>query len=614
MNVRRFGCALLVLGLLPALPAAPAQFDFLKNVGGSVKKIAYFKIDGPVTETPVEMPPLFGGDVPTSMKSLLSHLKEARQDANVSAVVLNIENASLGLAQIEELHSAISQFAAVDKDVFVHADMLTMGTYLLASAASHVSLTPTGDLWVTGIYGETPYLKGTLDKMGLFADMEQCGSHKSAGEIFTRTGPSPEAEAMNNWLLDSVYDTIVKRIAQGRKLPPEKVRQLIDEGPYSAERALKAGLVDSVQHRQDFVASLQERYGEETQIDFSYADEMAMEIPEDPFGFMTFVMQLMNPQPKQYTEPSVAIVYVEGPIVTGTAEVSPFGSSEGAYSTTIRKALDTAAEDDSVKAVVLRVDSPGGSALASETILDASRRVAAKKPLIVSMGNVAGSGGYYVTCGAHTVFADASTITASIGVIAGKIVTTGGWDKIGVSWHANSRGKMSGMLATDDGFTDEERAKLRQYMEEIYEVFKGHVTKARGEKLTKPLEEMAGGRVYTGAQALELGLVDRIGGLDDALKFAADQANLGTFDIRVIPEPPSIFDLFMGGAGEEEYIHMSLRPGEGLLQNQVLEAALPAVSVMDPQRVRLVWQALTRLELVRREGVIMMTPQDWLIR
>jgi len=322
-------------------------------------------------------------------------------------------------------------------------------------------------------------------------------------------------------------------------------------------------------------------------------------------------MQMLNPSPKTYSKPTVAIVFVEGAIQTGVAKRSPFGGSSGAYSTTIRKALEEAAKDDTIEAVILRVDSPGGSALASEIILDAVQRVAKEKPLIVSMGNVAGSGGYYVACSADTIFADAMTITASIGVIGGKIVTTGMWDKLGISWHANQRGKMAAMMSTATKFSDPERAKLRKYMGNVYEIFKAHVVAGRGDKLTKPIEEIAGGRVFTGAQALELGLVDRIGGLDDAVKFAAKKAGLGEYEIRVLPEPPGFFELLSGGQ-DDEYSWSRIAESS-ITDMPMIRAGLTALAAVDPLRVRAVVRALLRVELVHREGVITMMPDELLI-
>jgi protease-4 len=578
--------------------------------GESTKQIAYFKLRGPLAETPVTMPPLFEKHPPMSLKGLLERFKEARIDANVVAIVLDIQEAAVGLGQLEEIHTAMRQFAAVDKPVYVHADSLQTVTYALATGASHISIVPTGDLWLTGFYGEMPYLRGALDKVGWTPDIEHCGDYKNAGEVFTHTGPSDESKKMTKWILDGLYGDFVKRIAEGRKMTPEKVRELIDGGPYSAEEALKLGLIDSVQHRQDFVSDLKKRHGGESKFVTDYGNKDDMEVPEDPFAMFSFFMKLFNPSPKIYTEPSVAIVYVEGAISTGEGESSLFGGSEGAYSTTIRRALDKAAEDDTVKAVVMRVDSPGGSALASEIILDASRRVAAKKPLIVSMGNVAGSGGYYVTCAAGTIFADANTITASIGVVAGKMVTTGMWEKLGVNWHVNQRGKRAGMMSSATPFNEEQRTAIRKYMNVVYDVFKGHVAKAREGKLTKPLDEMTGGRVFTGAQALELGLVDKIGGLEDSIKFAAQKAGLSDYDIRVIPEPPTIFDMFMDKSDDDAVAGIGMA---GMVDMAVAREILPLLAHTDPLRVRAVLRQFKLLSTMQKESILLAMPGEIVI-
>ncbi len=611
-----FASIAVLVAYLLFVPSSFGQFDFLKKLSQKAtaeekpaKQIAYFKLKGALQETPIAIPPLFGGEPGLSLKSLLERFKKARKDENVVAIVLDLQQAALGTGQLEELHASLRKFAALDKQVLVHADSLTTGTYAAATGATQISLVPTGDLWLTGMYGEQLYLRGAFEKLGATPDFEQCGDFKTATETFMRTGPSPQAEQMHKWLYDGLYDGIVKLIAEGRSIPVDKVRALIDGGPYSAEEALKLGLIDAVQHRQDFIAAIDKRYGEEVEIVSDYGKDDDMEMPEENFfAMMEFVMKMLNPKPKEYTEPSIAIVYVDGAISTGEAERSPFSSSEGAFSTTIRKALDEAAEEDTVKAVVLRVDSPGGSALASEIILDATARVAKKKPLIVSMGNVAGSGGYYVTCASDTIFADANTITASIGVLGGKIVTTGMWDKLGVNWHPVQRGKMAAMLSSAQKFSDEERAKIRHYMDTVYGIFKGHVTEARGTRLKKPIDEIAGGRVFTGAQALEIGLIDKIGGLEDAIAFAAKRASLGDYEIRVLPEPPSIFDMFSKHKDEPD-----LRIGVGAFGSlfrsaSVFDGVLPMLEAVDPLRARALLRQLHLLEMIQQENVVMAMP------
>jgi len=299
------------------------------------------------------------------------------------------------------------------------------------------------------------------------------------------------------------------------------------------------------------------------------------------------------------------VVYVDGMIVTGKND-SGLMESDMAASTDIARALDDAAADDAVKAVVMRIDSPGGSATASEIILRATERVKAKKPLVVSMGDVAGSGGYYVSCAADTVFADDATITASIGVVGGKLVTTEMWNKIGVTFKAYSRGANAGLLSSDKDFSPDERQRMQSWMDDIYGVFKDHVTAIRGNKLKKPIDELAAGRVFTGRQALELGLVDRIGTLHDAIAFAADQANVKEYDVRTVPAPKNILQKLMEqSAGDDDTGHVAM--GADWLE----KLAEPYLAGLDAQHIGLVRTALWQLELVQREQVMLMMPAPW---
>ncbi len=617
------GAIALFLPAISGTNAAIAQLDFLRELTGSpkvevapAKVVAHIEIKGKVGETPMNMPPLFGEEPPPALLDILNRLKKANEDPGVQAVVLDLQNAVFGAGQIEELNTALRALKDAKKPVYVHADTLTTWTYAASVGASNVSLVPTGDLWLTGLYGEMLFLRGALEKLGMTPDIERCGAYKSAAETFMRSEPSPENEAMIKWLYDGLYDGLVKVLADSRGMTPDKMRELINKGPYSADEALKAGLIDSVKHRQDFIADIRKKFGADVEFTRNYGVNKDSEMPGDNFFAMfEFMMKMLNPDKKAFKDPTIAIVYVDGAINTGTAEPSLFGGSEGAFSTTIRKALDKAANEPSVKAVVLRVDSPGGSALASEIILDAARRVAAVKPLVVSMGNVAGSGGYYVTCASDMIFADRMTITSSIGVLGGKVVTTGMWDKLGVNWHPVKRGDMAAMLSTAAPFTESERAKMRHYMDNIYGIFKDHVVKARGPKLKKPIDEVAAGRVFTGAQALELGLVDRLGGLKDAIAYASEKSGVTDPDIRVIPEPASIFDMFMGDkAKDDEFDVAATRSTLSLAKMPLFESMLPILAKADPLRFHALMQALQRIELLHNESAITMMPEDFIIR
>jgi protease-4 len=598
-----------VVSFIAPARAAHAADDPPAQPGKPV--IAVFTLTGPITESPVDEPfPFF--DLPTaSLRDLTRRMTKAAKDPAVKAVVLLAEDAHPGSAQVEELRQSMATLQKAGKPVYVHSDSLDMADYVLFSGASRISVVPTADLWVTGIYGEQPYLRGLLDKLGVQPDFLTCGDYKSAAEIFMRSEPSKQADDMTNWLLDSIHQTHLALIAQGRNVSPEQAKQWIDAGPFTADKAKKAGLIDAVEHRQDFSAFLKKTHGDDLTFDRKYGQPKQQTLDlSNPFAAFKILGDLFGGAKKPVSDrPAVGIVYVEGPIMLGNPEPSIFGAMGGeARSSALRKALDEAASDDKVKAVVLRVNSPGGSAVASEIILDATRRVKAKKPFVVSMGNVAGSGGYYVACAADTIFADQSTVTASIGVVAGKLVTTPMWNKIGVTFKPYARGRHAALLNTDHPFTDEQRKLMQSWMDDIYGVFKRHVADARKDRLKKPLDEIAGGRVYTGQQALELGLVDQLGTLNDAIAFVAAKADMkdGEYDTRPVPEPKNFIEQLMeqqsGGSEREKRNLTAATPS-------ILQMALPLLANLDPHRVATVKQSLRRLDLIQAEGVVLMMPE-----
>jgi protease-4 len=615
---RSFG-GLWIAALVPllGLPAARAGEDKGKDekkADTGAKTIVVFRLKHTLQESPIEDPFSLSAAKPTTLKDLVAKMKKAEKDDAVKAVVLLHEGGGIGAAQVEELRQAIASLRAAGKDVCAHADSLTMREYLLLSGASKLSVVPTGDLMVTGLYSESPYLRGLLDLLGAKPDFLTCGSYKSAAEIFMRTGPSPEAERMQNWLLDSLYDTQVNLIARGRGVDAAKAKTWIDGGPYSAEKAKAAGLIDAVEHRQDFEAKLKTKYGKNVVFNKNYGEKKPPKLDfGDPFSLLKSISKMLAAATEApSTKKAIGVVYVDGPITIGGGSLSLFEDRE-ARAVELRRALDKAANDDSIKAVVLRVDSPGGSAVASEIILDATRRVKARKPFVVSMGNVAGSGGYYVACAADTIFADASTITGSIGVVSGKLATNDMFKKVGITFKSYQRGANAGMLASADVFTRAERERMQAYMDEIYDVFKGHVTAIRGKKLKKPIDDLAGGRVYTGKQALELGLVDKLGTLEDAIAFVAREAKLTDYDVRVVPRPKDFVEKLLeelSGDKEEEGKGLdslslpSARPSASLL-----DLAMPHIKHLDPQRLAAIKQALWRLELIRQEGAVLMMPE-----
>lgn len=576
--------------------------------------VPVFKMSGAITEKPKadDNPFNFGGTGGESLHSLVKRMEKAKDDAAVPAIVLQIDALGVGRAQLEELSRAMNAFKASGKKIHIHGDMLTTGQLAFISSASEISMVPTGYLFITGMYGEQVFLRGLLDKIGVTPDYITCGSYKSAGEMFMRTEPSEEAAKMSKWLYDGLYENMLSTIAKGRGVDVEKARAWIDAGLFTSEQAVEEGIIDVVEHRQDFEARLRKAYGEELKFDRKYGKKTSGQIDlSSPFGIMNFYAELLAPSKhRKSTKPGVGIVYLDGAIMPGTGGGNPLLTDSAAFSGLIRKALDEAAEDDAIKALVFRVNSPGGSAVASEVILNATKRVAAKKPLIVSMGNVAASGGYYVACGSDTILAEDSTITGSIGVVSGKFATTPMWNKLGITFTPIRRGKNASMLSAAQVFSDDERAALQAYMDSTYEVFKGHVTGARGDNLKKPIEELAGGRVYTGRQALKLGLVDKIGGLQDAIAIAAKKAELDEgYDVRMIPRQKGFMELIMsdmsGGGNDDPHLSLGM-PSSSL--GPLLEAALPLLQNLDPARVTAIKHALLQLTVLQSEGVSLSMP------
>lgn len=618
MRAKLMWLVLVLVFSVQTLPAAEAKDANKKAAKKPEAVVAVFSI-GKVGETPKDEEFVFGQKPGESLGDLIERMKKAADDKEVKACLLLVENAQFNLSQAEEIRQAVERIKSAGKKVYAHADDLSTMSYALLCGASSVNVVPTGDVWVMGFNAESPYLRGLLDLIGVKPDFITCGAYKSAAEIFMRKGPSEESQQMRSWLLDSLYDSYVKMVAEGRGVSSEKVRGWIDGGPYSAETAKKLGIIDGVMHRQDMVAALKKDCGDEVKFDKKYGKKKKQDVDlSSPFAALKIWAEILSgPKKDKGEKPAVAVVYVEGPIVRGSGVDNPFETDQTAYSTPIRKALDKAAEDDSVKAVVLRVHSPGGSAVASEIILDATKRVKAKKPLVVSMGGVAGSGGYYVACGADTIFADATTITGSIGVVGGKLATTAMWKKIGINWDASKRGDNADMLSSSDVFSDAQRKKLQAWMDEIYSVFKGHVTAVRGDKLKKQIDEIAGGRVYTGRQALELGLVDRIGTLDDAVAFSAKQAKIEKFDVRVIPRPKNFMELLfkdISGQSDDDQVSedsVSLAPARlsAARANPLLTAALPLLEGMEPQRIQAVRNVLQQLNTLRQEQAVLAMPE-----
>ncbi len=588
-----------VWGQEKAAPDAPA------------KKIVQLEFKGPVQEVPPSSPFAFMSSKQMTTRSVLDRMKKMREDESVEAVFITFDSTGFGLGQLQDIRQGIEQLKKSGKKVYIYLDSCySSGLYWLASSATELAIVPTGDVWLTGLYSEQLYVKNLLTNLHMDADFIHMGDYKSAGETLTNTEPSPAALEQLNWLVDDVYRQLLEQTAASRGKTPTEMEKLVNNGPYSAEEALKMGLIDQVMYRPDFVKHIKAKHGE-LPFDKKYGVEKGPNLDfTNPFAFFEFFAKLME-KPAEDDTPRIALIYVEGMIIPGEGEEGMFGEQSHGASSPLQKALYEAALDDQVKVVVLRVDSPGGSATASDIIWNATKAVAQKKPLIVSMGNVAGSGGYYVSCAGDTIFAEPGTITGSIGVVGGKIITKGFWEWAGVNWYPIKRGTHADMMATDKPFTEEGRAKLFNWMSDIYGVFKSRVMEKRKDRLTKPIDDLAGGRVYTGAQALKLGLVDKLGGLEDAIAFAAEKANLGTdYKIKVLPKPKTIFDVLqeeMGGDAENSNVRLAIQHSDRF------GSMWSVLQGLEPQKAQALMRVLEQVQLFERENVLVVMPYEIVI-
>ena len=445
---------------------------------------------------------------------LLRALHEAGADRRVVGLVAKVGGA-LPWALAQELRLGVSAFAASGKPTVAWAESFGQGTsdlpaYVLASAFDEVWLQPSGDLNLLGVAVETTFLRGALDKLGVEPELEGRYEYKNAVDRVTRTELTPAHRESLERLSASLLDRAVSDIAQGRGLTADEVRSLVDTGPRAADEARQVGLVDRLGYRDEVYASVRERVGDRATLLF--ADRWhPRQLPSLPS---------LPGRPRGH----VALVEVRGEIVSGASRRGPRGRSVG--SDTVTADLRAVLHDDGARAVVLHVDSPGGSGVASDTIWREVCRIRdAGKPVVVSMGALAASGGYYVACPADVIVALPATLTGSIGVLGGKFVVTELLDKLGLSTGVVEQGARARMFSARRPFTADERERMDAALDTFYALFTSRVAEGRG--LTREaVEQVARGRVWTGADALGVGLVDELGSLRDAVRIARGRADL----------------------------------------------------------------------------------------
>jgi protease-4 len=510
------------------------------------------------------------GEMQMSLRTLLERIDQAAEDKDVDAVVLRVESLGIGRGKVNEIRAAVARFRKKGKPIYAELTGADSTEYLMALACDEVFMPSSGMLLIPGLRAEMSFYKNLLDKLGIQFDVLQEGKFKGAGEPYSRASMSKPLRESLEALVDDTYEGLVRTIARDRKLPDYQVKSLIDQGLFTAQAACKAGLIDRVAYFDEFQECLRTRL-KATSVKL-ITDYKKKQIDADfsGIGGMVKLMELLfggrNAAERISLQRKIAVVYASGVIVSGRSGSDAFGD-ESLGATTLIQALRTAAEDEKVAAIVLRIDSPGGSAIASDLIWREVVRI--KKPLIASMGDVAGSGGYYIAMSAGKIFAEPDTLTGSIGVIGGKLVAGKLLDKIGITTEVISRGKNSGSLSMLAPFSPTEREAWTAMLDETYRQF---VSKAAaGRHISQQrLESLAQGRVYTGRMAAANGLVDRLGTLQDAIAEAKRAAHLPAgqkVELLILPKPKSIFEQLFGDSSASADVE-SILPGIGQIIRQ----------------------------------------------
>src|SRR5262245_35414466 len=525
--------------------AAPAdEKDKAKKDDAKTAKVAHVKLSGGLDESPVPTDSLFGAP-PENFKIKLDRIRKAAKDPTVKALYLELGEFEAGFGKLNELKKAIGEVKAAGKKTFAFAEELKAKSYLLGLACDKLLLPEPGELMLTGLRAEVTFYKGLLDKVMLKADVLKVGDYKSAVEPFLSDKMSPANREQIESMLDDHFDHelvgwIVKA-RPSRHWTADQVKGMIDQGPFTAKKAAKLGLTDGTAYPDELETVFAKDLGvESATVVKDYGKVKAEELDfSNPFAMLSALGG--SKKPKESKNPKIAVVYAVGGISSGKSGKNPLtGDSVG--SETVVAAIKEADKNPTVKAIVLRVDSPGGSALASDLIWRAL--VQCKKPVVASMGDVAASGGYYISMPAKKIFAEPGTVTGSIGVFGLKLVTGDLEAWAGLKTEVIARGKNTGIMSSTFPWTDSERAAMTEYIQETYGQFIDKALAGRqaaGQKMTREqLVKLAGGRVWTGRQAKANGLVDELGTLDDAIASAKTFAGIDPkqeMELLLLPKP-----------------------------------------------------------------------------
>jgi len=475
---------------------------------------------------------------PTILRYVLG-IHHAKNDQSIAGLIIQPQNLQIGWAKTQEFREALMDFKKSGKKLIAHLEYASTRDYYLASVCDKIFIVPHGLLNLLGLTAEMTFLKDGLDKLGIKASYINIGRYKTATDTYTRNNMSSSHREMVTTLLDDYYDQLVNDLAVSRAKTKNQLVQLINNGPYSASQAFKAGLIDSL----------------------IYWDQVKKLLgsTEENSSIISFSEYLSSPRPQTAIDgrEKIAFIFAQGTIASGGHGYSPiYGDITGSY--TLSRYIRRAVNDNSVKAIVLRIDSPGGSGMAADIIWREVLLARRKKPFIVSMSDVAASGGYYIAMAADSVIAHPMTITGSIGVFSGKFNMKGFYEKLGIKKEEMRRGQHANLFSDYRDFTEQEKKIIEHNLQDFYDNFIEKVSENRN-KSAAEINKSAQGRVWSGYRAKQLGLVDTLGSLITAFKMAKRMANIPENEsVRIIiyPEKKTLLERLI--AKQLNFMHTQL--------------------------------------------------------
>lgn len=548
----------LVLGVflsgLTALILIFAVVKFAQSFGERPVSVAdastlVFKLEGDVPEKSApEIPlPILQEQTPMTVEQVWSTFHKAAADSRIKGIIFEPRGLEIGWAKMQEIHEEILQFKKSGKPIISFLRNPSAREYYLAAATDKIFLAPEDSLDLKGLRVEAVFIKNTFDKLGIHADVIHAGKYKDAGDIFTQTSMTPETHEVLDQILDQYYGNLIDTVAEGRKKQVDAVRAMIDQGPFMANEALANGLIDA--------------FGYEDQA----ADEMKIRLKQTELTRLSARAYSKTPPLSGGVSRRIALVIGEGEITRGSGNSS--SDDQGITAAAFTKLLKQVEDDSSIRGVIIRVDSPGGDGVASDDILHEAKNLSKKKPVVISMSDLAASGGYFISMTGDPIVAYPNTLTGSIGVIYARMSLHGLYDKIGVNKQILKRGQFADLDSDYAPLNDQQRQKLSGQIDAFYKSFVSRVAEGR-RKTFDQIEPIAQGRVWLGAQAKQNGLVDDLGGLDRAVELVRQRAHIAATDrITLVPYPGkrSILDMLFGRADDSNALESKLEQALGNL-------------------------------------------------